>query len=158
MREKLSKREKEKRKAERKERRAEAMAEMRRRAAMFGGTRIVKFDGHETVVPIIAKEQYTKKKKVERKNDVPPPIPTFSWNTTAQTMEKIEPVSIKEIEEKGKMGKARKAIKKAEQVGAKIETGRKLGENFFGRITENIVEGGLIPRTWFEKRKSRTPR
>ena len=153
MKKKISKEEKARRKAQRKERRAEAMAEVRRRAAMFGGTRVVKFDGHETVAPVVPKERYAKKQQTEKKKTTPPPIPTIKWDTTAQRMEEIEPVSAKEIEEKGKIGRIKKAIRKAERVGAKIEAGRKFGEELFGGFTENIVEGGLMPRTWVKQKK-----
>lgn len=146
MRKKISKEEKAKRKAKRKERQAEAMAELRRGAAMFGGTKVIKFDGHETIVPIVPKERYVKKKKTP----LPIPAQTFSWSSTSQTMEKIEPVSVKEIEEKGKIGKA---FEKAKKIGAKIEAGRKFGESLFGGITENIVEGGLMPGTWIKPKK-----
>lgn len=151
MRKKISKEEKTRRKAKRKERRAEAMVELRRGAAMFGGTRVVKSNGHETIVPVVPKERYVKQKQKE-KEKVPPPIPiqTFSWSSTSQSMEKIEPVSVKEIEEKGKIGKA---FEKAKKVGAKIEAGRKFGESLFGGITENIVEGGLMPGTWIKPKK-----
>lgn len=151
---KISKEEKARRKAERKERHAEAMAEMRRCAAMFGGTRVVKFDGHETIVPVVPKDQYVKRKHTEKEKALPPiPAPTFSWSSTSQAMEKVEPVSVKETEQKGKVGKIKKAIKTAEQVGAKIEAGRKFGESVFGGFTENIVEGGLMPETWVKAKK-----
>ena len=98
MKKKLSKKEKAKRKAERKRRRAEAMAELRRGAAMFGGTRVIKFDGHETIVPVVSKERYAKRKQTEKKETTPPPVPTVQWSSTAQTMEEIEPITVKEID------------------------------------------------------------
>ena len=153
MKKKISKEEKARRKAKRKERRAGAMAELRRRAAMFGGTRVVKFDGHETIVPVVPKERYVKKKQTGKKITTPPPIPAVQWSSTAQTMEELEPVSAKEIEEKGKIGRIKKAIRKVERVGAKIEARRKFGEDVFGGFTENIVEGGLLPRTWVKPKK-----
>lgn len=154
----LSKEEKAKRRANRSERRAEGMAELRRRAAMFGGTRVVKFDGHETIVPMISKERYTKKKRVEKEKTTPPltpPIPTVQWDTTAQTMEEVAPVSVKKPVAKGKTGKIGKAFEKVKKVGAKIEAGRKFGEGLFGGITENIVEGGLMPGTWVKRKKKK---
>ena len=156
MRKNLSKEEKAKTKANRKERRAEGMAELRRRVAMFGGTRVVKFDAHETIVPVVPKERYMKKKHMEKEITTPPPtppIPTVQWSTTAQTMEEVTSVSVKESVAKGKTGKIGKAIDKAKKVGAKIEAGRKFGEGLFGGITENIVEGGLMPGTWVKKKK-----
>jgi len=151
MRKKLSKEEKAERKAKRKERRAEAMAEVRRGAAMFGGTRVIKFDGHETIVPVVSKDRYVKgKQKGKEKASSPISTPTFSWSSTAQTIERIEPVSVKEIEKKGKIGKA---IKTAGRVSAKVEAGRKFGESLFGGFTENIVEGGLMPGTWVKPKK-----
>ena len=155
MKKKISKEEKARRRAKRKEKRAEAMAEVRRRAAMFGGTRVVKFDGHETIVPVVSKERYVKKKQTEKKEATPPPIPTVQWNTTTQPMEEIKTVSIKETGEKREAGKIERAIAKAGRIGAKIEAGRKFGEGVFGGFTENIVEGGLMPRTWFKQKKKK---
>ena len=158
MKKNLSKEEKAKRKANRRERRAEAMAELRRGAAMFGGTRVVKSDAHETIVPVVPKERYMKKKRVEKEKTTPPltpPIPTVQWDTTAQTMEEVAPVSVKEPVAKGKTGKIGKAFEKVKKVGAKIEAGRKFGEGLFGGITENIVEGGLMPGTWVKRKKKK---
>ena len=148
MRKKKSKEEKEKLKAKRKEYRAVAMAEVRRRAVMFGGMQVVRIDGHKAIVPDIPKEHYMKKRRASEEKVATLTIPqTFQWSSTGQIP---EPITVKEIEGKGRV---RKGIKRVKRVGAKIEAGRGYAESVFGGFTKNIVEGGLLPGTWVQQKK-----
>ena len=150
---KKSKEEKEKLKEERRKRRAVAMAEVRRRAAMFGGMQVVRIDGHKAIVPDIPKGHYMKKKRASEEKGVALTIPpTFQWSSTGQIP---EPITVKEIEGKGRV---QKGIKRAKRVGAKIEAGRAYAESVFGGYTRNIVEAGLLPGTWVQQKDKKNRR